>query len=354
MANSTSNLDLIQAAQAQKEVTANDLHNAASPSALYARRGALSTGLTWAFYGGVIRVSGGGFVNVNNGSISLTNNATNYVQANLTTGAVSANTTAFGTGFLPLYTVVTSSGVQTSWTDHRQSLLTALGNSFSFLDLTDTPTSYASHNNQIVVVNPVGNGLTFKDEINTFLELSDTPSSYIGQNNRLVAVNALGNALHFVDPPSSSSFLGLSDTPNSYNTNGLKTVRVNAAENGLEFVFEKGNLGSTFDGGGAVLTVGANTDIICPFDCEIVEVILLADQTGSVTIDVLKSNFTNYPTFTSITASAKPAISGGQKARDTTLAGWSKNVAASDVLRFNVDSVATIQKVSIHLIVNKK
>lgn len=117
MANSTTNLDLIATAQAQKEVTANALFDACSPATLFGRRANTTAALTWGYYGGVVMVDGVP-TQINNGTVALTANATNYIEATRT-GVVSANTTGFTPGRTPLYTVVTGASTVTSYTDHR-------------------------------------------------------------------------------------------------------------------------------------------------------------------------------------------------------------------------------------------
>jgi len=126
MANSTTNLDLISASQASKEVTANALADAGSPATLFGRRATTTTGLTWGFYGGVLNVAGTP-TQIANGTVALTGSATNYVEAT-TAGVVSANTSAFTAGRLRLYTVICdASGVNPAawptggYQDHRHS-----------------------------------------------------------------------------------------------------------------------------------------------------------------------------------------------------------------------------------------
>jgi hypothetical protein len=118
MSNSTTLLDTIQQSQAQKEVTANAMHDAASPAMLYGRRATTTTALTWGYYGGYLSVSGTP-TPIANGTVALTGSATNYVEAHATTGAVSKNTTAFTSGRIPLYVVVTDASAVTSYTDRR-------------------------------------------------------------------------------------------------------------------------------------------------------------------------------------------------------------------------------------------
>jgi hypothetical protein len=89
---------------------------------LYARRASTTSGTTWGYYGGKVRLAGV-VTSISNGTLALTPSATNYVQAHPDTGAVSNNTTAFTAGYLPLYTVVVGSATVTSYTDHRGPLV---------------------------------------------------------------------------------------------------------------------------------------------------------------------------------------------------------------------------------------
>lgn len=58
MADSTTWLDTISASQAQKEVTANALMDAESPSAFFGRRASTCSLLTWGYYGGWVDLEG--------------------------------------------------------------------------------------------------------------------------------------------------------------------------------------------------------------------------------------------------------------------------------------------------------
>lgn len=109
------------------------------------------------------------------------------------------------------------------------------------------------------------------------------------------------------------------------------------------------------DGGGAAITTGVKGDIEVPFNCTIERVTLLADQSGSIVIDIWKDTYANFaPTVAdTITASAKPTLSSAAKSQDATLTGWTKTVTAGDILRFNVDSVSTVQRVLVSLKVTK-
>ena len=117
MSDSTTLLDLIAQSQASKELTANALFDAGSPATLFGRRASLCSGLTWAYYGGCLLVSGTPTA-ISSGTLSLTASATNYIEAT-PAGVVSKNTTGFTAGSIPLYSAVCGSSTVTSYTDKR-------------------------------------------------------------------------------------------------------------------------------------------------------------------------------------------------------------------------------------------
>lgn len=121
MADSTSHLaddDIAQGAGSQ-DLTANALFDAASPAMTAGRRMSQTSGVTFAYFGGKVRISGA-ISQIANASVLLSISTTNYVEMHPDTGAISKNTTAFTAGYVPLYTAVTSASAITSYTDHRQ------------------------------------------------------------------------------------------------------------------------------------------------------------------------------------------------------------------------------------------
>ncbi len=109
------------------------------------------------------------------------------------------------------------------------------------------------------------------------------------------------------------------------------------------------------DGGGSAITTGIKGDLEIPFACTITAVAMLADQSGSIVVDIWKQTYADYPPedANSITASAPPTITNAVKSQDTTLTGWTTAISAGNILRFNVDSVTTCQRVTISLKVKK-
>lgn len=110
-------------------------------------------------------------------------------------------------------------------------------------------------------------------------------------------------------------------------------------------------LGIVIDGGGSAIATGIKGDLRIPFACTITKATLLADQSGSIVVDVWKDTYANYPPTDadSITSAAPPTISTATKSEDATLTGWTTSIAAGDILRFNVDSATTVERVVLQL-----
>lgn len=100
-----------------------------------------------------------------------------------------------------------------------------------------------------------------------------------------------------------------------------------------------------FDGQGAVLDTGVMGDDTISFGMTITGWRLLADQSGSVAIDVWKDSYANYPP-TDADSVVTPSITTATKAEAT---GLSISVTAGDTLRFNIDSATAIERVTLAL-----
>ncbi len=110
-------------------------------------------------------------------------------------------------------------------------------------------------------------------------------------------------------------------------------------------------VGITIDGGGGAITTGVKGYIQVPYNATITKVTMLADQSGSIVVDIWKDTYANYPPIVgdSITAAAKPTISATNKSQDSTLTGWTTSITSGDVLGFNVDSISTITRLTLQL-----
>jgi len=109
------------------------------------------------------------------------------------------------------------------------------------------------------------------------------------------------------------------------------------------------------DGATAEITTGIKGALEIPFACTINRVTLLADQSGSIVIDIWKQAYADYPPedAQSITAAAPPTLTAAAMSQDSTLTDWTTAIAAGDVLMFNVDSITTCTWVILSLKVTK-
>jgi hypothetical protein len=91
------------------------------------------------------------------------------------------------------------------------------------------------------------------------------------------------------------------------------------------------------------------------FACTITQGTLLADQSGSIVVEIDACSYSSYgpPTHPvtgdKISASAPLTISSATKAQDSTLSGWTTAVAAGTVIAFNVTSASTVTKCTVAL-----
>jgi hypothetical protein len=112
-----------------------------------------------------------------------------------------------------------------------------------------------------------------------------------------------------------------------------------------------GGVDIIIDGGGAVITTGVKVDLETKYAGTIASWTLLADQSGSIVIDLWKDTYANFaPTVAdTITAAAKPTLAAAIKNQSSTLTGWTTSFARGDIIRVNVDSVGTVTRVVLGL-----
>jgi hypothetical protein len=107
------------------------------------------------------------------------------------------------------------------------------------------------------------------------------------------------------------------------------------------------------DGGESAITTGIKMDVIVDRACTISAWTLLADQTGSIVIDIWRDTYANFPPTDADSlpgAGKEPTIVAGIKGQDTDLSDWAGTVlAAGDILRINVASCVSIIRATLSL-----
>jgi hypothetical protein len=129
-------------------------------------------------------------------------------------------------------------------------------------------------------------------------------------------------------------------------------VTVNEAE--LD-ILDNGKIGLALDGGGAVLTTGLKGYLSIPYSGVIDSWRIIADQSGSVVVDVWNASYANYPPVDgdSITAAAPPTLTSAIKDESSTLTGWSTTVSDGDIMGFSVDSASLVTWINLSLFITK-
>lgn len=122
-------------------------------------------------------------------------------------------------------------------------------------------------------------------------------------------------------------------------------------------------VGITIDGGATVPTTGVKGLIQVPWSATIIGWFAIADQAGSISVDVDKHSSLVPPaapaipntTTDKISASAPVVLSSAQSAAGDAAAvsTWTVAVAQWDSIQFNVTSVATLKRVTIGIVIKR-
>lgn len=133
----------------------------------------------------------------------------------------------------------------------------------------------------------------------------------------------------------------------SNNASVFSTVQTNSASWGTGGGGGETAIGITIDGAGSAITTGDKGSISIPYNATLNNVTMIADVSGVCIIDIFKSNFSTYPTSSSICSTSLPTISGAIKSVDASLAGWDTNIQSGDILDFQVLSASNITKLNL-------
>lgn len=110
-------LQQLSASQANPEAIINENFDSLFAAAIFSKRPAATTGLTWGYYGGLYNGN-----TISDGTVTLTNASDNYVVVLRSTGVVSTSTTSTNSTdplYAKLYKVTCAGGVVTAVVDQR-------------------------------------------------------------------------------------------------------------------------------------------------------------------------------------------------------------------------------------------
>lgn len=117
-----------------------------------------------------------------------------------------------------------------------------------------------------------------------------------------------------------------------------------------------GVLGVTIDGGGAAITTGEKACFSVPWDCEILEWTIVADQSGSISIDVWSDAPSGLPLSAADSmpgASYVPTLTSARVATGATTEWDRTGLAKDNVVAFSADDVVNVTRVTMTLRVRK-
>lgn len=351
----------------------------------------LTVGLTWAFKGGV-NWNGAAYGFTNPGTIGLANNATNYVEHTIA-GVVSVNQVGFTAGSVPMAQVTTVAGAVTAVLDRRSVPLGALlyasqrgaVNGVASLDgagliptaqlppLAITEIHVVGSQAAMLALAAQRGEIAIRTDVNkTFALATDSPGTLGDWKEMLFAGGGAGgitfaNTARILARISGGGGAGEEATLSqildliggatrgdllrrgaaSWERYALGTTGKILMSDGNDpvWVDDEGFLPYLFEGGGAVISVGAKRPIMWGFKGEVTRITLLADQAGDFVADIWKDTYANYPPTVAdtITAAAKPTLAAAIKNQDAVLTGWTKSFNKGDIWLPNVDSAATVQ-----------
>lgn len=103
------------------------------------------------------------------------------------------------------------------------------------------------------------------------------------------------------------------------------------------------------DSGSISMLAGNKGSVTLDVSGIIESLVILSDQQGDLILDIKKSNYTDFPTFTSIVGGVYPQMSNSRKVRDDELVGWDTTLVAGDILTFDVIAVNNINRFLVSL-----
>ena len=208
----------------------------------------------------------------------------------------------------------------------------------------EIPSKYLQYGNEILDTT----GWSFDGTTNSFPLIDQSGDPYRPTNDQqlIVTINGLvqvpgidyttsGTGLVFTNAPIATDtvyVVGLSTTADLTRT--------------INFVV---------DAGSAPMSSGIKGDMTLDVTGKIISWTIIADQDGNVQFDIQKSDYANFPNFSSICGTERPQlgdISTGAQARinkNTTITSWSPILNSGDILQFEIVYALNIQRCVVSL-----
>lgn len=101
---------------------------------------------------------------------------------------------------------------------------------------------------------------------------------------------------------------------------------------------------TTIDAGANVITPGNKVFLPIPFDCQIFQWDLIADNAGTISIQLNTSTPGTFPTLVPISAATPPSLASVQYTSSTVLTSWVTTITAGSILVLTVTGTPTLIK----------
>jgi hypothetical protein len=103
------------------------------------------------------------------------------------------------------------------------------------------------------------------------------------------------------------------------------------------------------DSGSISMIPGNKGSVTLDVSGVIESLVILSDQQGDLTLDIKKSTYSTFPTFTSIVGGTYPQMTNARKVRDDDLTNWDTTLVAGNILTFDVIAVNNINRFLVSL-----
>ena len=282
------------------------------------------------------------------GSFTVAQLNTAISDGDVATGGGTATGTNTGDQTITLTGDVTGTGTGSFAT-------TIANNAVTTAKVTDANVTYAkiqnvSATNRVLGRSTAGAGVI--EEITVGGDLTQSGSTFTIANNAVTTAKILDSNVTL------AKIVNVSATQRVIGRNtagaGVQEEVTIAQLMGWATNLQKRSLSFVIDGGGSAITTGVKGDLVCPFAGTITGWTILGDQSGSIVVDVWKDTYANFPPTVAdtIAGTEKPTITTATKGQDLSLSSWTTSVAAGDILRFNVDSITTLTRVTLVILID--
>ena len=208
----------------------------------------------------------------------------------------------------------------------------------------EIPSKYLQYGNEILNTS----GWSFDGTTTGYplIDSSNDPYTPINDQQLIVTINGLVQVPGF-----------------DYTTNGTGLV-FSTAPGATDSVYVVGlsttadltrTINFVVDAGSAPMSSGIKGDMTLDVTGKIIGWTLIADQDGNVQFDIQKSDYANFPNFSSICGTERPQlgnINTGAEARinrNTTITSWSPILNSGDILQFEIVYALNIQRCVVSL-----